>query len=282
MEMMMEGFPPELEALLRQLTAFLPQLVRAIVLLIVGALLGLLLETVGVAMLRNLGFDGFADKAGVTRVLRDASRDKDQKASALAGNLIFWIVMLTFMGMAAEVLGLSAFGKMMTALAVFLPRLLGVALLLVLGLFLGQAARELIAGAEHEVTPPWWRQLHRGAQAVIVALTVVVALSLVGIDLRWVTWLVVILVGVVGLAVALAFGVGFQGLARDLTAGFYLRARLKAGQGLRVGEVEGKVLQLTSLYLVLQTADGPLTLPYSLVHSQGFVQTEPADTPLSP
>ena len=271
---------PELEALLRQLTAFLPQLVRAIVLLIVGVLLGLLLEAVGETMLRRLGFDGFADKAGVTRVLRDASRDKDQKASTLAGSLIFWIVMLTFMGVASEVLGLTAFGKMMTALAAFLPRLLGAALLLVLGLFLGQAARELIAGpTDREVTPPWWRQLDQGVQAVIVALTVVVALSLVGIDVRWVTWLVVILVAVAGLAIALAFGVGFQGLARDLAAGFYLRAQLRADQRLRVGEVEGKVLQLTTLYLVLQTPDGPLALPYSLVHSQGFVQTEPADAP---
>ena len=279
----MEGFPPELETLLRQLMAFLPQLVRAIVLLIVGALLGLLLEAVGETMLRNLGFDGFAEKAGVTRVLRDASRDKDQKASALAGNLIFWIVMLTFMGMAAEVLVLPVFGKMMTALAAFLPRLLGAALLLVLGLFLAQAARELIAGpTERELTPPWWRQLDRGVQAVIVALTVVVALSLVGIDLKWMTWLVLILVAVAGLAIALAFGVGFQGLARDLAAGFYLRTQLKAGQRLRVGEVEGQVLQLTPLYLVLQTTGGSLTLSYSLVHSQGFVQIEPADTSLSP
>ncbi|HID65304.1 MAG TPA: mechanosensitive ion channel [Anaerolineae bacterium] len=279
----MEGFPPELETLLRQVMAFLPQLVRAIVLLIVGALLGLLLETVGATMLRSLGFDGFADRAGVTRVLRDASRDKDQKASTLAGTLIFWIVMLTFMGVAAEVLGLSAFGKMMTALAAFLPRLLGAALLLVLGLFLGQAARELIAApADREVTPSGWRQLDRGVQVVIVALTVIAALSLVGIDLRWVTWLVVVLVAVAGLAVALAFGVGFQGLVRDLAAGFYLRAQLKAGQRLRVGEVEGELLQLTPLHLVLQTAEGRLALPYSLVHSRGFVQTEPADTFLSP
>ena len=278
----MEGLP-ELEALLRQFMAFLPQLVRAIVMLIVGALLGLLLEAVGEKMLRSLGFDGFADKAGVTRVLRDASRDKDQKASTLAGNLIFWIVMLTFMGVAAEVLGLAAFGKLITALAAFLPRLLGAALLLVLGLFLGQVARELIAGpTDREVTPPWWRQLDRGAQAVIVALTVVVALSLVGIDLRWMTWLIVIFVAVAGLAVALAFGVGFQGLARDLAAGFYLRAQLKAGQRLRVGKVEGTVLQLTALYLVLRTTDGPLALPYNLVHSQGFVQAELADTSLSP
>jgi small-conductance mechanosensitive channel len=281
--MIMEGFPPELEALLRQFTAFLPQMLRAIVLLIVGALLGLMLEAVGETMLRRLGFDGFADKAGVTRMLRDASRDKDQKASALAGSLIFWIVMLTFMGMAAEVLGLAVFGKMMTALAAFLPRLLGAALLLVLGLFLGQVARELIAGpTDREVTPPWWRQLDRGAQAVIVALTVVVALSLMGIDLRWITWLAIINIAVVGLAIALAFGVGFQGLARDLAAGFSLRTQLKAGQRLRVGEAEGKVLQLTALYLVLQTTDGPLALPYSLVHSQGFVQTEPADTSLNP
>jgi hypothetical protein len=205
--MIMEGFPPELEALLRQFTAFLPQMVRAIVLLIAGALLGLLLETVGATMLRNLGFDGFAEKAGVTRVLRDASRGKDQRASTLAGNLIFWIVMLTFMGMAGEILGLSVFGEMMTALAAFLPRLLGAALLLVLGLFLAQAARELMAGpTEREVTPPWRRQLDRGAQAVIVALTMIVALSLVGVDLRWVTWLVVILIAVAGLAIALAFG----------------------------------------------------------------------------
>jgi small-conductance mechanosensitive channel len=278
----MEGVA-ELEALLRQVMAFLPQLVRAIVLLIVGALLGLLLETVGANMLRSLALDGLADKAGVTRLLRDASRDKGQRASTLAGNLIFWVVMLTFMGLAAEVLGLAVFGKMMTALAAFLPRLLGAALLLVLGLFLGQAARELIAGpTEHEATPSWWRQLDRGAQAVIVALTVVVALSLLGIDLRWITWLIVILVAVVGLAIALAFGVGFQGLARDLAAGFYLQAQLKAGQRLRVGEVEGEVLRLTALYLVLQTTDGPLTLPYNLVHSQGFVQTESLDTPLNP
>ena len=276
----MEGFPPELEALLRQFEAFLPQLVRAIVLLIVGALLGLFLEAVGEAMLRRLGFDGFADKAGVTRVLRDASRDKDQKASTLAGSLIFWIVMLTFMGVAAEVLGLAVFGKMMAALAAFLPRLLGAALLLVLGLFLGQVARELIAGpTDREVSPSWWRQLDGGVQAVIVALTVMVALSLVGIDLKWVTWLVVINVAVVGLAIALALGVGFQGLARDLAAGLSLRAQLKVGQRLRVGEVEGRLLQLTTLYLVLQTADGLRSLPYSLVHSQGFVQIESADAP---
>ena len=276
----MEGFPPELEALLRQFGAFLPQLVRAIVLLIVGALLGLLLEAVGEAMLRRLGFDGFADKAGVTRVLRDASRDKDQKASTLAGSLVFWIVMLTFMGLAAEVLGLAVFGKMMTALAAFLPRLLGAALLLVLGLFLGQVARELIAGpTDREVPPSWWHQLDRGVQAVIVALTLMVALSLVGIDVKWVTWLVVINVAVVGLAIALALGVGFQGLARDLAAGFSLRTQLKVGQRLRVGEVEGRLLQLTTLYLVLQTADGLRSLPYSLVHSQGFVQIESADAP---
>jgi len=276
----MEGFPPELEALLRQFGAFLPQLVRAIVLLIVGALLGLLLEAVGEAMLRRLGLDGFADKAGVTRVLRDASRDKDQKASTLAGSLVFWIVMLTFMGLAAEVLGLAVFGKMMTALAAFLPRLLGAALLLVLGLFLGQVARELIAGpTDREVPPSWWHQLDRGVQAVIVALTLMVALSLVGIDVKWVTWLVVINVAVVGLAIALALGVGFQGLARDLAAGFSLRTQLKVGQRLRVGEVEGRLLQLTTLYLVLQTADGLRSLPYSLVHSQGFVQIESADAP---
>jgi len=276
----MEGFPPELEALLRQFGAFLPQLVRAIVLLIVGALLGLLLEAVGEAMLRRLGFDGFADKAGVTRVLRDASRDKDQKASTLAGSLVFWIVMLTFMGLAAEVLGLAVFGKMMTALAAFLPRLLGAALLLVLGLFLGQVARELIAGpTDREVPPSWWHQLDRGVQAVIVALTLMVALSLVGIDVKWVTWLVVINVAVVGLAIALALGVGFQGLARDLAAGFSLRTQLKVGQRLRVGEVEGRLLQLTTLYLVLQTADGLRSLPYGLVHSQGFVQIESADAP---
>ena len=276
----MEGFPPELEALLRQFGAFLPQLVRAIVLLIVGALLGLLLEAVGEAMLRRLGLDGFADKAGVTRVLRDASRDKDQKASTLAGSLVFWIVMLTFMGLAAEVLGLAVFGKMMTALAAFLPRLLGAALLLVLGLFLGQVARELIAGpTDREVPPSWWHQLDRGVQAVIVALTLLVALSLVGIDVKWVTWLVVINVAVVGLAIALALGVGFQGLARDLAAGFSLRTQLKVGQRLRVGEVEGRLLQLTTLYLVLQTADGLRSLPYSLVHSQGFVQIESADAP---
>ena len=65
-------------------------------------------------------------------------------------------------------------------------------------------------------------------------------------------------------------------------AGFSPRTQLKAGQRLRVGEVEGEVLQLPPLYLVLQTTDGPLALPYSLVRSRGFVQTEPADTPLSP
>lgn len=277
----MERLPPELEALLRQLMAFLPQSVRAIVLVAVGALLGLLLEAVGVRMLRSLGLDGFADKTGVTGVLRETLPDKDQKFSTLAGSLIFWIVMLTFMGLAAEALGLVALGKLMATLAAFLPRLLGAALLVVLGLFLGRAARELMAGPNQQAaSPPWWRQLNRGIQAAIVTLAVLVALSLIGIDLRWVTWLVIVLVAVGGLAVALAFGWGFQGLARDLAAGFYLRAQLKTGQHLRVGEVEGSILQLTPLYLVLQTPHGPQSLPYSLVHSQGFVQTESGDSHL--
>lgn len=279
----MEGLSG-LEALLRQLVDFLSYPgARAVMQLIVGALLGLFFETVGATMLRKLGFDGLADKAGVTRVLRDASRDREQTASNLAGDVIFWIITLLFIGSAAEILGLSAFARMMTGLATFMPRLLGAALLLVLGLFLGQAARELSAEpTDREVISPLWRRLDRGVQVVIVALTVVVVLRLLGIDVRWAAWLIVILVAMIGLAAALAFGVGFQGLARDLTAGFALHTQLKVGQRLRVGEVEGEILQLTMLYLVLQTAHGRLALPYNLVHSQGFTQTELADTPLNP
>jgi small-conductance mechanosensitive channel len=76
---------------------------------------------------------------------------------------------------------------------------------------------------------------------------------------------VVLLLGAAGATFALAFGLGGREVARELSAGRYLRTAYRSGQVISFGDVRGRIESIDTAATVLRTDQGTVRVPNNLL-----------------
>ncbi|NNF16405.1 MAG: mechanosensitive ion channel, partial [Gammaproteobacteria bacterium] len=93
-----------------------------------------------------------------------------------------------------------------------------------------------------------------------IGVAIVMALQHVGIDITFVTRLLLILVAVVGGGLMLAFAIGARCHVANLLAHREL-SRIAVGEYIRIDEVQGKVVEIHNTAVDIATAEGIATIP---------------------
>lgn len=239
----------------------LPEFLLAVVLIIAGMFVGWLLRLVAEALLRSLGLDGFADRSGLGRALKNATR-METTLTQLVGRIVFWTVLLYFLASALRAVGLGEIAGFITAVARFVPKVLGAVLLTAGGLFAGKLVRELITeDPDRREAPEAWERLGQGTQVAVVVAAVLLALILLGLDLTPLVWLIGVAMAVAGVLAAVGLGPALRIWARNRLVARRLRKQIKNGNLVRAGEVEGFVVSIGDEVLSVQTTEGMVYLP---------------------
>mgnify|MGYP001827850467 FL=1 len=97
-----------------------------------------------------------------------------------------------------------------------------------------------------------------------MTVAVIVGLDQAGVDVAMVMILFTIVGGGLMLALVLAFGLGARDYVRNLIGAREARRFFQPGARLRVGEVEGEVLEISDTHVALETASGRTLLPARL------------------
>src|SRR5918992_3481646 len=93
-----------LENALSTFLEYLPQLIGAIIILIVGYVVARILQTLVARLLRAIGFDHWMERGGIKQFF-DRARTRETPATVL-GKLVFWLVFIIAITMAADALGI--------------------------------------------------------------------------------------------------------------------------------------------------------------------------------
>jgi small-conductance mechanosensitive channel len=159
---------------------------------------------------------------------------------------------------AAESLGLERVSATLDMLALYLPKVFGAALVLLVGVLLAQLANGLVRGAAEGVGLDYASGLGRIAQGLVIIISISVAISQLEVKTDLLNHVIVIVLITVGLAVALAMGLGSREIAGQILAGIYVRELYQVGQQVRVGEVEGQIEEIGTVKTTLLTDEGEL------------------------
>jgi small-conductance mechanosensitive channel len=178
--------------------------------------------------------------------------------STLVGKIVYWFVLLIFLVSAAESLGLQRVSATLDVLALYLPKVFAGALVLLVGVLLAQLANGLVRGAAEGVGLDYAAGLGRVAQWLVIIISISVAISQLEIKTDLLNHVIVIALITVGLAVALAMGLGSRDIASQILAGIYVRELYQVGQHVRVGEVEGQIEEIGTVKTTLLTDEGEL------------------------
>ena len=258
-----EVFGGTAATLVDRLTAYLPSVVAATLLLLVGWLLARLLKLLAVRAV--LLIDTVLPRLGLPA---SVSRMRAGRSAAVVGAIVFWAVLLAFAAAATQVLGLQAFTDWLARLVDYLPTLVVGVLIIAVGWVLSAFAAELVQATALRLEPGQRRLLARVVRVSILAAAILIGADQLGVRITFLAIFVGAVALTVGGGVALAVGLGAREHVANLVAAQHLRQAYSVGQVLRVGEHEGRLLEVTATGFVLESAEGRTVLPARMLATQ--------------
>ncbi|MEP6678166.1 MAG: hypothetical protein ABJB78_02630 [Betaproteobacteria bacterium] len=198
---------------LHQVGEFLPRVLLAIVILIVGWLLAKAIRFAVVRMLRAVNFNIVTEKAGIDRFLQQGGGETD--TVDVLGVLVFGLALLATLMIAFNSLGLAYVTDLIGRIVLFVPKVMVAVLILAFGAYFANFVGAAVTTYCRNVAMNDAELLGRFALYAIMMFVILIALEQIGLgDIIRQTFL--ILVAAIGLALALAFGIGGAKRAGEL------------------------------------------------------------------
>ena len=116
--------------------------------------------------------------------------------------------------------------------------------------------------------------LGRAAQAIILFTAIVIGVSQIGIDVAFLVMIAGIVLAALLGGLALAFGLGARTHVSNIIAANQLRGIYQVGDKIRVGESEGRIIDITVSRLIVETETGTVDIPAKLIDEQVTIITE--------
>jgi len=170
-------------------------------------------------------------------------------------------VLIVFVALAAEAMGIPAVGHWIAKAANYLPLLLGAGLIIAVGVFSGEFMRRVIGATAGATGIAQADLLGRVAQAAILVAALVIALDQIDIDVTFLIIIIAVVVGGVLAGLSLAFGMGARAYVGNVIGAHEVRRRYQVGQRLKVGDIEGVVVEITGTGVVIATSSGTAHIP---------------------
>jgi hypothetical protein len=248
------GFPQ----VARQVLAYAPVFASAALLALAGWLLARLAR-----YLATRGVAAVLTRLGTRPSLRGAivSSGVATHVPAVIGGFAYWVVFLFFVAAALETLGLPVVTGALNRVAYYLPNVLAALLVVFGGVILGSLVRGAVARTAVSAGVDFGTAVGSLAQWTVVLVAVVVALEQVGIEAQVLIVIVAIVLGTTLAGAGLAFGLGARTAVSSIIASYYVAQSYRIGQLVRIGGIEGKIVQTTPTAVFLDTPQGRVLVP---------------------
>ncbi len=199
------------KAMLVKIWSYIPAIAGAIVILVVGWLIAKLVEAIVIRVLKAVRLDTASDKAGIANIL--AQGEIKLSLSELIGAIIYWLVILVVIATALNALNLAIAADLISRLVAYVPNILAAVFILVLGSFLANFVATIVRTSASNAGLKRSKLLAQITQAVLVIFAVIIAIEQLKIASAVLVLAVNIILMSIGLAIAIAFGLGCKDIA---------------------------------------------------------------------
>ncbi len=193
--------------------AFLPNLIGAVIILVVGWIIGMIVAMLVDRLFRLIGLQALFEKAKVEDVLKKANSEKD--ATALLAAVARWIIYLVAFIAAANTLKLTAVADFLNSILAYVPQVVIAVAIVLIGLVLAHFLAAVVKGSINSAGLAFADTAALLVRWSIIIFTVLAALAQLGIAAQMINTLFVGLVAFLAIAGGLAFGLGGQGAAKE-------------------------------------------------------------------
>lgn len=211
------------EGYMQSLSSMIPSIVNALIILIIGWVLAKIIQWLVYKLSHALGIDRLAQKSGVHRFLE--KRGIKRGFSGLASSIFFWMIILIVMVKFFNLLGLEVVSDLLNQFLFFIPNVLIASVLIILGFYLAEFVSSLVVGSLEESSFENPELIGKLVFYCIGFFTLAIALTQIGIGETIITNVVSIFFGSIGLAFAIAFGLGAKDWASNIMNKYFRNSK---------------------------------------------------------
>ncbi|MBF0485390.1 MAG: hypothetical protein HQL16_02635 [Candidatus Omnitrophica bacterium] len=207
------------KTMLNSVAEFIPQMLGALLILLVGWIVAKVLAGLFQKILDQLKFNEFAAKIGLADLL--IKGNVGPSAANLLSGLLYWALMIVVFAITVDSIGLTVAAKLLEKVTSYIPNVVSAVFVALVGMFLANLISGIIkaTAANANVNRPEF--LGSIAKGAILVFATVMALDQLNISTFFVSTTFQIFFAAVCFALALAFGLGGKDLAAKLLWDFY-------------------------------------------------------------
>ena len=256
------------QSLIEKIGNYLPQLIGAVVILVVGWLAAKMLRGLTVKVLQVCGIEELSKKiklhAMLTKIGMTNSLDQ------IVGCFVFYIILLIFAISASEVLGFKLVLDTLNKFIAYLPHVLGAFLILIIALYLAKLMKDGIASASINLNIAYAGAMSSMLEILIVGFGIILALTELGLDMIIFTANVTIIMAGIVLALSLSIGLGSRTIMANVLARYYTAQLFHVGDKVSLAGHKGTIIKVTPISVLIKTDDDEqLYIPNERIIQEG-------------
>ncbi|MFC1590705.1 hypothetical protein ACFL42_04355 [Candidatus Omnitrophota bacterium] len=194
-----------------KISGYVPALVGALVILILGWIIAKFIEATLVRVLRAARVDVASDKTGMTKMLQQG--DIKLSLSEVIGVISYWLVVLIALVAALNALNLTIAADLLSRLVGYVPNIIAAIFVLVLGMFLANFVSIIVRTSASNAGIGIAKLLGRITRVVLIVFAIAVAIEQLKVGTALIGFAVNVILASVGLGCAIAFGLGCKDVA---------------------------------------------------------------------
>jgi small-conductance mechanosensitive channel len=247
-----------------QIAQFLPRLIGAVLIIIIGVIIAKLFSLIvkGVFKLKLLKTS--LEKLSVIKSI-DFSKVDIEK---ITSKFVYWIILLFFIISAFEVIGVPSISDKINAIINYLPSLISGLLLFIVGLYIAEIVRNAISGILKSVNVSGASIISNIIFYVIFLIVIITSLNQIGIETQLLTNNFTMIIGSILVAFAISFGLGSKTVVTNILTGFYSQKALNVGNIVEIDDIKGEIVEKESTFIIIEQQDGTrVVVPNSKIYN---------------
>jgi hypothetical protein len=207
------------------IVGFIPSLLGAIILFLLGLLIAGWLRTLTVKLINLTKLDGVFKNAAIKEFLKNAQITG--KIENVVGEIVHWLVIILFFVASINVLGLTSVSDFLNNIILGIPTLIAAIIILVVGVVVAGFLEKMVKGSLGSSDPAFSRLVGKVVSYATMILFILAAISQLGIARFFIETTFTGFVAALALGIGISLGLGSKDLVKTMFEGWYKKISKK-------------------------------------------------------
>ncbi len=238
---------------------FFPRLIYCILILLIGYFIAKSISVIVKKILEKVGFNRIGDRLNKISVIQKLRTDI--RLSDIVATLIYYFILLIFLPIATETLGIDAITNMVLNLVNYIPKFIAAVIMLQVGLIISDSLKGWIITLCQSFNIPAAKMIGNIVFAFFLIITLLSSLSQIGINTELLESSFILILGGIITAFAIGYGFASRDVLSNLISSFYTRQKYKVGQVIKIRDTKGVIVKVDKLSLSIENDKSIINIP---------------------